>query len=491
MKITRSEIHLFRTRANARAIAFQVNTGLFFGLSELSESVLRKSQVFSDGTVAVELGREIDRREVLNAIGVLCKVGLINVGCDGLHQICIPSDTGVCTNQESAGKADQFHITLHVAHTCNVKCAYCFAHGGDYGGSPRLMRPDVARQAVRWALQEAKSFQRCQIDFFGGEPLLNFKLIREIIPYAREHADLVGIAVSFGIATNGTVMSPEILEFLIDQEVQIQVSIDGTVKDQNRLRKFHDGSDTYDVVAENVTKLMDRSPDSVSVRATMTSYNVDRESIVNGLAQFGASRVEVAPVVAAPHEPFAFREEHLPAIKQKLCELSRYETEKILEGSKDRGFFDDYMERLMTRAKSCYGCQGGRTFFAVDVDGDIYFCSSLADRPEFKMGDVFSGLDKNVQNGFKDSFHIDSRSDCRRCWARNLCGGGCIYDARTATGDPIKPNPVSCEQIRYSYELAMEMCMEIQSANETLLHERYNLTWVDADGESWDDDSVK
>ena len=439
---------------------------------------MRKCEGLSVEAVAVELAHEYNRSDVLNAIEVLSEAGLIDLGCDGQHPETPPGDKVACPDAESSVNAGQFHITLHVAHACNVKCAYCFAHGGDYGGRPGLMTTEVAWQAVQWALREAKPFGKCQIDFFGGEPLLNFDLIRDLVPYARECARRLCIEVSFGIATNGTVMSAEILEFLMEEEIQIQVSLDGSATDQNRLRKFNNGNDTYDIVAENLEKLTDGSPDRVTVHATMTSYNLDRQSIAKDLGKLGACHVQVAPVVAAPQEPYAFREEHLPAIKQKLNELSRYEAGRILEGSQERGFFDRLIERLMTRTKSCYGCQGGKTFLAVDVDGDIYFCSSLADRPEFRMGDVFSGLDGTIQRKFKESFHVDSRSDCARCWARNLCGGGCLYDARTATGNPIRPNPVSCEQIRYSYELAMEMCLEIQRTEETLLKRRYNLKWV-------------
>lgn len=471
------ELHLFRTSQENRAMVLQVDTGFFFEIDNLFEAILTKRERPTHDVIVLELAEDFERSEVLNAISELTEAGLIDVGSTPQLYTKPPvkeasgiSETSVC--------ADLFHITLHVSHACNIKCAYCFAHGGDYGGPPRLMRTDVARQAVRWALNESKPIKKCQIDFFGGEPMLNFGLIRNIVPYAREYSNRIGVHVSFGIATNGTLISEEILQFLNDEEIRIQVSVDGNATDHDRLRRSHDGDDTYNVVAENLKKMTVRLPDRVSVHATMTSYNLDRKSIANDLKQFGACNIEVAPVVAAPQKPYAFREEHLPAIKQRLFELSRYEIVRILEGSKERRFFDSYIERLMARAKSCYGCQGGKTFLAVDVEGDVYFCSSLADRPEFKMGDVFTGLDSAVQEEFRESFHVDSRTDCRRCWARNLCGGGCLFDARTATEDPIRPNPVSCEQIRYSYELAMEMCLEIQSADEKLLLERYNLKWV-------------
>ncbi|MDE3259258.1 MAG: SPASM domain-containing protein [Gemmatimonadota bacterium] len=465
-----------KTSHYSRPIVFHVQTGLFYSLDPLCEAILERcdGRLYED--IVFELMGEYEREEVAEAIKVLAEADLITEA--SLQQIPTSLDKGNNPPESVAGQGS-FHITLHVAHTCNMNCLYCFAHGGDYGRPAGVMPPDIARQAVRWALREAKPLRKCQIDFFGGEPLLNFGLIREIVPYAREFADLVGVEVYFGIATNGTVLSAEIIEFLTDEKIQVQVSLDGNGTDQNRIRKFRDGSDTYDVVAENLKIFTDRSPDRVSVHATMTSFNLDRKSIQDSLKHVGACNVEVAPVVAAPQQPYALREEHLPAIKQRLYELSRYEAERILKGSHERGFFDGYMERLMTRAKACHGCQGGKTFMAVDIDGDIYFCSSLADRPEFKIGDVFSGLDSVVRKKLDDLFHVDSRSDCRSCWARNLCGGGCLYDARTATGEPAKPNPVSCEQIRYSYELAMEMCLEIQGRDETLLEDRFNLRWVD------------
>ena len=244
---------------------------------------------------------------------------------------------------------------------------------------------------------------------------------------------------------------------MIDEEFQVKVSVDGSASVQNRLRKFHDGSDTYAVVAENVRKLSERSSENVAVHATMTSFNLDSEAIGRDLENWVQAHVELAPVVASPKVPYAFREEHLPELKRGLRKKSQQELKAILSGTADKGFFDEYIERLMRRAKACHGCHGGKTFFAVAVDGAIYFCSSLADSPEFKMGDVFTGLDLQIQDRINETFQVDNRTDCRTCWARNLCGGGCLFDARTATGDSMKPNPVSCEQIRYRYELAMEM----------------------------------
>ncbi len=475
LQIEKSDIHLFRTSEDNRAIMFQVDTGLFFELYPLAETILKECDGLSAENIVSNLDGEYNRSDVLNTIEALAEAGFISDA--SLHMLPTKAlvDERPCESPGLNTFSDPFHITLHVAHACNIKCAYCFAHGGDYGGQPGVMQPDVAHQAVRWALDSSIPFRRCQIDFFGGEPLLNFELIGEVVPFAREYARKVGVDVSFGITTNGSLMTEEINQFLMDEEFQIKVSIDGSAAVQNRLRKFHDGSDTHDVVAENVRKLTERSSDRVAVHATMTSFNMDGEAIGRDLEELGAAHVELAPVVASPKAPYAFREEHLPELKRGLRKQSQRELKSILGGTLDRGFFDEYIERLMRRAKACHGCHGGKTFFAVAADGAIYFCSSLADSPDFKMGDVFTGLDGQVQDEINETFHVDNRSDCRTCWARNLCGGGCLFDARAATGDPMKPNPVSCEQIRYRYELAMEMGLEIQNRDETILGERYNL----------------
>lgn len=483
LQVARSDLHLFQTSQLKRPVVFLVDSGVYFQLNPLAEAILRSCEGRSTEAIAADFAEEYDREEVVEHIEALANAGLISDASLRLLPTTTPVDKRMSEISRSDVGAVPFHITLHVAHACNIKCAYCFAHGGDYGGQPGFMRPDVAQQAVRWALDSAIPFRRCQIDFFGGEPLLNFELIGEVVPFARDYARKVGVDVSFGITTNGSLMTDEINLFLIDEEFHIKVSVDGSASVQNRLRKFHDGSDTYDVVAENVRKLTERAPDQVAVHATMTSLNMDGEAIGRDLEELGAAHVELAPVVASPKVPYAFREEHLPKLKRGLRKQSQRELKSILSGTIDRGFFDVYIERLMRRAKACHGCQGGKTFFAVAADGAIYFCSSLADSPEFKMGDVFAGLDVQIQDRIKETFQVDNRTDCRACWARNLCGGSCLFDARTSTGDPLKPNPVSCEQIRYRYELAMEMSLEIQNRDEGILRNRYDLEWTDQEDE--------
>ena len=200
----------------------------------------------------------------------------------------VPTAEGVAACGVS--QTDRLQVSLHVSHTCNIQCAYCFAHGGDYGGKAMLMQPKVAEQAIRWIISEAQALGRCQIDFFGGEPLLNFPLLRELVPFAKSLSARLGVQVGFGIVTNGTLLTDEMKQFLIDEKFQIKISLDGGHKTQDRIRKFHNGSGTYDVVAKNVKKLTAEAPERVYLQAVMTAYDMDEDQIANELRSLGTEK---------------------------------------------------------------------------------------------------------------------------------------------------------------------------------------------------------
>ncbi|MCY3683984.1 MAG: SPASM domain-containing protein, partial [Gemmatimonadetes bacterium] len=243
------------------------------------------------------------------------------------------------------------------------------------------------------------------------------------------------------------------------------------------IRTFHNGSGTYDVVAKNVKKLTAEAPERVYLQAIMTAYDMDEDQIADALRSLGTENALVDLAVVSPDAPYAIGEEHLPVLKQQIYRRSRRALKAILNGEENEEF-DPRIQKLLTRQKSCHGCLGGKQYLAIAADGAIYFCSSLADAPEFKMGDVFAGIDREKQQHFDAQFNVNNRPECKTCWARNLCGGGCLWEARTTTGDPMYPNPVSCEQTRYRYELAMEMCMEIAETDASLLQRRYDLEVV-------------
>ena len=471
--IQKCDMHLFQTEEQKQPIVYQVETGLFFKLDTLFQSILACCEGLSAAQVVQTLVEQYEAEEIVEAIEELAQVGLIS---DGALPVVsdVPTTEGVAACGVS--QTDRLQVSLHVSHTCNIQCAYCFAHGGDYGGKAMLMQPDVAEQAIRWIVSEAQVFGRCQIDFFGGEPLLNFPLLRALVPFAKSLGVRLGVQVGFGIVTNGTLLTDEMKQFLVDEKFQIKVSLDGGRKTQDRIRKFHNGSGTYDVVAKNVKRLTAEAPERVYLQAVMTAYDMDEDQIADALRSLGTENALVGPAVVSPDAPYAIGEEHIPVLKQQIYRRSRHALKAMLNGEEGEDEeFDPRIQKLLTRQKSCHGCLGGKQYLAIAADGSIYFCSSLADAPEFKMGDVFAGIDREKQQHFDAQFNVNNRPECKTCWARNLCGGGCLWEARTTTGDPMYPNPVSCEQTRYRYELAMEMCMEIAEADASLLQRRYDL----------------
>ena len=170
--------------------------------------------------------------------------------------------------------------------------------------------------------------------------------------------------------------------------------------------------------------------------------------------------VGVGAAWLSPHHPTAIRNEHLPELRRHIREIADDELRRIKKGEKAETFAP-LIKKVMSGQLREYGCGGGKTYFGVDVEGDIYFCSAFGSMPEYKMGDVHNGIDPTVDARFRRDFHVDNKKTCSECWARYLCGGGCAYDARVSTGEPTEPNPVACERIRYTHELAMGMALEL------------------------------
>ncbi|MBT3601619.1 MAG: SPASM domain-containing protein [Candidatus Latescibacteria bacterium] len=453
----KDDVHIFTYES--REILYQVSSGNFFEMDEAVHDALRWAMAdHSREDVVTLLSRDYGFEDGLNIVEELEAHDILTFGAG------VPSqDVAKTSGRDSRAPLD---VTLHISHGCNITCTYCFAGGGSYGGKATMMDFETGKQSIDWVLDQSEAAGACQITLFGGEPLLNLDLIKQIVPYAKAQAKEREIEITFGMTTNGTLLSGEALVYIMKEDIGVMVSLDGNAETHNRIRTFHDGSDTYDVIAENTRKAAAMRPGNVKVRATMTSKNLNINEIVEDISQFGTSTVEVAPTTEHPNSPTAIRKEHVPELQKHLKSLSKTELAKLLKGeNQPHAFFAGKIQQVLDPAKKDYGCGGGKTFYGISADGSIYFCSAFASNEEFKMGDVFTGLYAKKMDQFDHDFKVDNRAVCKTCWARNLCGGGCVYDAQMSTGKAVEPNPVSCEQIRYGYELAMGMALEIQESN--------------------------
>lgn len=453
-----SETHVFSY--DGHRVLYRVDDGEFFEISEMVSDLLSLPPAASREYRIAELSGSYDLDEILAAIEELEEVDILSFGPQAATELM----ADVQPTEEDAPSAPlPISMTLHISHACNISCSYCFALGGSYGGKPDLMDLETAKASVHWLFGQSGPGGSCQVEFFGGEPLLNFPLMKALVPYARKLAKELDIRVEFAMTTNGTLLQGNIMEFVMAEDIGMLISIDGAAGDHDTTRTFHDGAPTHEVIEQNVREATARRPDLVDLRATMTSQNLDIGGIADSLAQYGPSRVGVAPVHQHPASPTSIRDEHLPEMKGYLRKLSRTELNVILSGeTAPHSYFRGMIKTLLNGRKRSYGCGGGKTFFGVSVDGSIFFCSSFASMTEFKMGDVFSGLDPEKKARFDGELLVDRREPCRSCWARNVCGGGCIYESQAVNGNYQEPNPVFCERVRYSYEQAMGMCLEIQ-----------------------------
>lgn len=453
----KDDVHIFNYES--WKILYHTSTGDFFEVDDIVQEALDLAKENnSRDDVIQNLASQFGFETGLNVIEELENHEILSFG-DG-----VPSQDMFETS--GRGSSAPLDVTLHISHGCNITCTYCFAGGGSYGGKATMMDFKTAKQAIDWLLDQSEDSGSCQVTLFGGEPLLNLDLIKQIVPYAKTQAKERDIDITFGMTTNGTLLSGEALSFIMQEDIGITVSLDGNADTHNRIRKFHDGTDTHDVIVENTQKALSMRSDNIKVRATLTSKNLNIREIADDLSLLGASAVEVSPTTEHPKSPTAIREEHLPELKKHLKSLSKEELGSLLKGqNSSHAYFAGKIKQVLDPHKRDYGCGGGKTFFGISADGSIYFCSAFASNPEFKMGDVFNGLDQQKSEQFDRDFQVGNRQACKTCWARNLCGGGCVYDAYMGTGKAEEPNPVSCEKIRYGYELAMGMALEIQENN--------------------------
>jgi uncharacterized protein len=457
------ELHIFAYEG--RDILYHAETGAFFEIDSLVKDAVMCAGVNARrDDVICELS---DRYPLDQVVGVLEELEAAD--------ILAFSPTALIEGPEQAdrdsGAPQPITMCLHVAHACNLTCTYCFAHGGDYGGKAQLMDWSTGRQAVDWLMDLSQDAGSCRIEFFGGEPMLNFGLIRRVVRYARRVASEREMGVSFGITTNGTILEPQMMSFIITEDIGVLVSLDGNRSTQDTHRAFLNGTETFDCVTQNARKLSAERPDLLQARATMTPVDLNIAGIAESLAATGAASVSVSPVNVSPHHPNAIRAEHLPEIKHRLRELSRIELSEALHGGALKaGYFGKRVRQVVGAERKEYGCGGGKTYFGVAVDGGIYFCSAFASMADFRMGHVATGIRPEAADRFDREFHVESKEPCNTCWARHLCGGGCAYDAQVACGDVSSPNPVSCEQILLSYELAMGMALELREQTPDLFH---------------------
>lgn len=348
-------------------------------------------------------------------------------------------------------------LCLHIAHDCNLACQYCFAEEGEYHGRRALMSFEVGKKALDFLIANSGNRRNLEVDFFGGEPLMNWQVVKDLVAYGREQEKLHDKNFRFTLTTNGVLLNDEIMEFCNKEMANVVLSIDGRKEVHDKMRPFRKGAGSYDLIVPKFQKFAEsRHQDKYYVRGTFTHYNPDFAADVLHLADLGFKQISVEPVVAEPSEPYAITEEDLPHLFEEYDKLAAEMVRRHKEGD-DFNFFHFMidLEGGPCVAKRLSGCGSGTEYLAVTPWGDFYPCHQFVGNEKFLLGNVDEGI-KNTE--IRDEFkccNVYAKEKCRKCFARFYCSGGCAANAYNFSGDICGAYDIGCELQKKRIECAI------------------------------------
>ncbi|MFZ5632997.1 MAG: thioether cross-link-forming SCIFF peptide maturase [Bacillota bacterium] len=348
-------------------------------------------------------------------------------------------------------------LCLHLAHDCNLACRYCFAGQGKFGGHRGLMPPEVGKRALEFLMDSSGPRRHLEVDFFGGEPLLNFGVLRMLADYGRKLARERGKEIKFTVTTNAVLLDRRAGEFLNSHDISVILSLDGRPGVHDAMRPFPDGTGSYDLVLGNIKNfLASRQYRDYYIRGTYTALNPDFAEDVEHLASLGFDNISLEPVVAGRREYYALKDEMLGGVASQYEKLAGLILKMKEEGRHINFFhFNIDLDGGPCLPKRMSGCGAGYQYLAVDPDGVLYPCHQFVGQKEFVMGDVFTGIQReDLVQGFKTT-HLYRKEGCGECWAKFFCSGGCHANAFIHNGTLEKPYRPGCVLAKKRLECAL------------------------------------
>ncbi len=348
-------------------------------------------------------------------------------------------------------------LCLHIAHDCNLACRYCFAEEGEYHGRRALMSYEVGKKALDFLIANSGSRRNLEVDFFGGEPLMNWQVVKDLVAYGRNLEEIHNKHFRFTLTTNGVLLNDEVQEFVNREMDNVVLSLDGRQSVNDKMRPFRNGKGSYDLIVPKFRKLADsRNQDKYYIRGTFTRENLDFSKDVMHFSELGFKQISIEPVVGEDTDAYAIRESDLPQIFQEYDTLAKTIVEKERSGE---GFnFFHFMLDLdggPCVAKRLSGCGSGTEYLAVTPWGDFYPCHQFVGNEEFIMGNVDEGIKRpEIADEFR-SCSVYSKEKCRDCFARFYCSGGCMANSHKFHNTIHDTYDVSCEMERKRVECAI------------------------------------
>ena len=352
-------------------------------------------------------------------------------------------------------------LCLHIAHTCNLNCSYCFASQGKYHGERALMSYEVGKRALDFLVENSGSRHNLEVDFFGGEPLMNFDVVKKLVEYARSIEKEKNKHFRFTLTTNGVLVDDDVIEFANKDMSNVVLSLDGRKEVHDRYRVDYAGNGSWEKIVPKFQKFVkERGDKDYYMRGTFTHANPDFLEDIKTMLDLGFTQLSMEPVVAAADDPSALTEEDKPIVEKQYEELAKLMLKRDKEG---RPFtFYHYMIDLKGGPciyKRISGCGSGTEYMAVTPWGDLYPCHQFVGDEKFKLGDIYNGVtNKSMQNEFA-SCNVYARPDCADCWAKFYCSGGCAANAYHATGSVTGVYKYGCDLFRKRMECAIAVAV--------------------------------
>ncbi len=447
-------IHQYKL--NGYNIVIDANSGAVHTVDEVAYDIIgmyedkSRDEIVSEITskYAADGLSETDVDEVLEDIEALKKEGTL-FSVDPFEEIA-----GDLKQKQSVLKA----ICLHVAHGCNMDCEYCFAGKGEYNDKAGLMSLEVGKRALDFLVENSGTRKHLEVDFFGGEPLLNWDVCKELVAYGRELEKTHNKIFNFTLTTNGVLIDDDVIEFSNREMGNVVLSMDGRRETHDRMRKNKTGNGTYDAIMDNFKRLVaDRGTKEYYMRGTYTAYNKDFASDIIHMADLGFKETSMEPVVCFKGEPYGLKKEDIPFLEEQYEKLA---LEMLERRKKGEGFNFYHYNVDLTGGPCIYkrvaGCGVGTEYLAVTPTGDLYPCHQFVGDDNMLVGNIYDGITHDeVLDIFRAGNNMYTRDNCKDCWAKLYCAGGCAANNLHSNGDINKVYDFGCSLHRKRIECAV------------------------------------
>lgn len=435
---------------NGKNIVLDINSGAVHVVEDIVYDILDYYKTYTLDEIIKLLEDKYDDKDIMEAyeeISLLENEGILY--SEGV------SIEDIRYNEDNVIKA----LCLHVAHDCNLRCNYCFASQGDFKGDRSLMSLEVGKKALEFLVKHSGSRRNLEVDFFGGEPLMNFEIIKKLVMYGKDLEKNYNKHFRFTITTNGVLLDEDNMKFINEYMDNVVLSLDGRKRINDNMRRTITDEGSYDIILPKFQKMVAKRGDKdYYVRGTFTSYNLDFSNDVLHFYDKGFKKISIEPVVTSPDKDYGIKEEHIDTI---LKEYEKFSKDYINIKKKDDDFlFFHFMIDLDQGpciVKRIVGCGAGSEYMAVTPEGELYPCHQFVGDKKFKIGNVYEGITNNeIVKEFKNA-SVYNKEKCRSCWARFYCSGGCHANAYNHHGNIMKPYDIGCEMEKKRIECAISI----------------------------------